>query len=122
MRIIRVNANGGTVEVLDIDNDSYELAKAIGDRCDLVEVVRPIGLVLPRLSEKVWMLVDESGLYHHLGINLIGSALYGNPIMGNILFVGVKNNDFISIDEESFVRLSYLLEEMRKNIYEEDEE
>ena len=61
--------------------------KNIGPKCETPEFVHP-----KRLPRPYVMVVDESGLYHDLKINVVGSYLYqmdvhGCPIVGDILFM-----------------------------------
>ncbi|MCM1179953.1 MAG: hypothetical protein NC347_06835 [Clostridium sp.] len=69
----------------------------------------------------VSMLVDEEGLPKENEPNLIGSYLYesekhGNPIMGNVLFVGEQwgkdGIDFCGIEESVFRKLELQLNNM----------
>ena len=55
--------------------------------CDTIEIVHP-----QRLPSPFAMIVDESGLYKDLPINVLGSRLYGTdihgfPIVGTALIV-----------------------------------
>ena len=61
--------------------------KNIGPKCETPEFVHP-----KRLPRPYAMVVDESGLYHDLKINLVASYLYqmdihGCPIVGDVLFM-----------------------------------
>lgn len=100
-----------------------DLCKLIGNDCDMLEHVmaRRIYTEL-KMSNRpsrtpgicVSMLIDEEGRLKPNRINLIGSYLYetdkhGQPIVGNILFIGEKMGnsgiDFCGISEENFDRL-----------------
>ena len=89
-----------------------ELRELIGNGCNLYEHVP---------GQCVSMLIDEEGRLKENVPNLIGSYLYktdehGNPIMGNILFVGEEwtgdGIDFCGIEEETFKLLELELNNM----------
>ncbi len=78
----------GDINVIEVpeDKDWRWYSRQIG--CDLVEVVRPMGLESPRV-----LIVDEEGLLKERPvINFLGSWLYetqrhGNPICGDCLIM-----------------------------------
>jgi len=108
----------------DYSKQNEAIRKLIGEDCRIYEHVRPIRLYteLHQMDSPtkipgqcVCMLVDEEGLLKKYPIvNLIGSYLYksekhGNPIVGNILFVGeewsVDGIDFCGIEDSVFEQL-----------------
>lgn len=109
-----------------------ELRELIGNRCELYEHVMPHRLYThlkmsnsPTKSpgQCVSMLIDEEGRLKPNKPNMIGSYLYktdehGQPIMGNILFVGeFLSNDgieFCGIAEDKFALLELQLRNMIK--------
>lgn len=111
------------------DNSISSLQKAVSDKCSCVERVRPmrlyteLGVVDSPHKNKpgtcMCMLIDEDGLFHQEPMNVAGSYLYetdkhGNPIVGNILFVGemlTEENEltFCPIDDEDGLELLYKL-------------
>lgn len=102
---------------------NHALRELIGNDCSTYEHVMPQRLYTELHMQNtpievpgqcVSMLVDEDGLYKEIDPNVIGSFLYntakhGNPIMGNVLFVGeVWGEDgieFCGIDEAAFEQL-----------------
>lgn len=114
-----------------ISEQNKALRDLIGNGCDIVEPVMPRRLytelghaaeVKRKDSKRVIMLVDEEFLLKNgLHANQIGSYLYetdkhGNPILGNILFVGEAYGkdgiDFVGIEEETFKTLHTQLKNM----------
>lgn len=109
MKLIKISTDlEMTVHEFPTGNNGKQnkvLRELIGNGCDLYEHVMPRRLYT-ELHQKnrptkipgqcVSMLVDEKGrIKEGMEPNLIGSYLYetekhGNPIMGNILFVGGK--------------------------------
>lgn len=110
-----------------VEQNEY-LRELIGNNCELYEHVMPMRLYTD-LNQKsrptkkpgqcVSMLIDEEGrIKEGMKANLIGSYLYetekhGNPIMGNILFVGEEWSsdgiDFCGIEESAFKTLEMQL-------------
>lgn len=106
------------------------MTRGIGNGCNLYEHVMPerlyTDLKMKNCPTKipgqcVSMLIDEEGRLKENVPNLIGSYLYktdehGNPIMGNILFVGEEwtgdGIDFCGIEEETFKLLELELNNM----------
>lgn len=106
------------------------LCNLIGNYCRIYEHIMPNRLYSDLHMKKrptkvagqcVSMLVDEEGLLKENEPNLIGSYLYeadrhGNPIMGNILFVGEEweddGIDFCGIEDSVFERLELQLNNM----------
>lgn len=102
----------------------------IGNYCSIYEHVMPRRLYKElgvtdhptKVPGKcVSMLVDEEGRLRENEPNLIGSYLYeserhGNPIMGNVLFVGEQCGkdgiDFCGIEESVFKKLELELNNM----------
>lgn len=120
MKILRVTADM-KIDVLDyptgnITEQNRALYQMIGKRCELFQVVQPDTMYNTfRFSREITddnpivvaMLVDEEGYYHNLGMNPIGSILYGmafhgQPILGTILFIGICLGDD---EEETFCGL-----------------
>lgn len=107
-----------------------ELRELIGNGCNLYEHVMPerlyTDLKMKNRPNKipgqcVSMLIDEEGRLKRNVPNLIGSYLYktdehGEPIMGNILFVGEEwtgdGIDFCGIEEKTFKLLELELNNM----------
>lgn len=135
MKLIRISTDM-ELSVHDFPSGSYEkqnkvLCELIGNRCDLYERVMPVRLYTELQQRNhptkipgqcVSMLIDEEGrLKEGMIPNLIGSYLYetekhGNPIMGNILFVGEEWSgdgiDFCGIEETVFKTLELQLNNM----------
>lgn len=107
------------------------LRELIGNNCDLYEHIMPARLYRDLHMKNrptkvpgqcVSMLIDEEGLLKEKVIpNLIGCYLYetdrhGNPIVGNILFVGEEwtgdGIDFCGIEESVFAQLELQLNNM----------
>lgn len=96
------------------------LCKLIGNNCQIYEHVMPNRLYMDlHMRDRVTgipgqcvsMLVDEEGRFKDNTPNMVGSYLYetdchGQPIMGNILFVGEEwcddGVDFCGIEEKIF--------------------
>lgn len=111
-------------------NHSKQNRELIGNGCNLYEHVMPERLYTDLKMKNrptkipgqcVSMLIDEEGRLKENVPNLIGSYLYktdehGNPIMGNILFVGEEwtgdGIDFCGIEEETFKLLELELNNM----------
>lgn len=115
-----------------------ELCDLIGNGCDTLESVKPNRLYSvfhyqnrpsrKHPGESVCMLVDEEGLLKENSVNVVGSWLYetdlhGNPIVGNILFVGecIESDggiDFCGIEDINgmtlFLQLSDVIDKMKK--------
>lgn len=134
MNIIRITAKL-EVTVHEFPTGSYRqqnelLRELIGNNCDIYERVMPKRLytdlcivdhvtMIP--GQCVSMLVDEEGRLKENMPNQIGSYLYetdkhGDPIMGNILFVGEKwgddGIDFCGIEDSVFKSLEQQLNNM----------
>lgn len=106
------------------------LKELIGNRCDIYEHVMPERLYTDLKMKNrptkipgqcVSMLIDEEGRLKRNVPNLIRSYLYktdehGEPIMGNILFVGEEwtgdGIDFCGIEEKTFKLLELELNNM----------
>ncbi len=139
MRMIRVKTDL-VMTVHEYPSGTYaeqdeRLRQLIGNGCRTYEHVKPNRLytelhMVRDVSSKpgacVCMLVDEEGRLKENEVNLLGSWLYGadmhgDPIMGNVLFVGeewVGNGiGFCGIDEMMFhyleKQLFYLIAKMR---------
>lgn len=105
------------------------LTGLIGEKCELLEPVRPnylytgFGGVVEPSREMVIMLVDESGYYHDLNINMKASYLYGahkhgQPILGNVLFIGemdYPDKDFTGLTKDMADNLEAFLKSFRTN-------
>ena len=124
MKIIKISTDNeiSTHEFPDGTHEEQNrfLRELIGNGCDIYERVMPDRLYTDLKMKNqptkipgqcVSMLVDEEGRYKENAPNLIGSYLYktdkhGNPIMGNILFVGEEFGrdgiDFCGIDDRVF--------------------
>lgn len=134
MNIIRITAKL-EVTVHEFPTGSYRqqnelLRELIGNNCDIYERVMPKRLYtdlcivdhVTRIpGQCVSMLVDEEGRLKENMPNQIGSYLYetdkhGDPIMGNILFVGEKWSDdgidFCGIEDSVFKSLEQQLNNM----------
>jgi len=121
MKLIKISTDL-ELSVHEFPGGSYEeqnrfLRELIGNGCDIYEHVMPERLYtdLKMLDHPtkvpgqcVSMLIDEDGRLKENVPNLIGSYLYmtdkhGNPIMGNILFVGEEwggdGIDFCGIED-----------------------
>lgn len=133
--IIKCNTNGeiSVREFPDGINFREELCKFIDNNCSYYETVKPkrlysmlghISRATARPGQAVCMLVDEEGATpkHNSSANPIASMLYeidihGIPIMGNVLFVGEKLEeygvtDICDMDSEVFEILKKQLEQM----------
>ncbi|MGL5436619.1 MAG: hypothetical protein ACRDBO_14640 [Lachnospiraceae bacterium] len=122
--IIRISTRND-LEVFEYPSGSWDgindrLCELIGNSCQMVERVTPkrlytdfgaIAQVTQTPGESVCMLVDEEGRLKVNHINWPGSILYqsdihGQPIVGNILFVGQKwegsGISFCGIDTRQF--------------------
>lgn len=113
-----------------ITEQNKAIRDLIGGKCDTYEHVMPVRLYADlhhksrptKVSGQcVSMLIDECGLINELELNLIGSYLYGtdlhgNPIVGDILFVGEEwgndGIDFCGIEESVFKTLELQLNNM----------
>ena len=122
--------DAGRVPAMSYEEQNDYLRKLIGNQCRIYEHVMPERLYthlkmidhptnIP--GQCVSMLIDEEGRLKENVPNLIGSYLYktdehGNPIMGNILFVGEEwtgdGIDFCGIEEETFKLLELELNNM----------
>ena len=109
----------------DIMNQNFEICRQIGNRCSIYEHVRPKRLYSEmeckckpdpkRPGVAVSMLIDEEGWLKPNHVNVIASWLYeadkhGNPIAGNVLFVGEQYDEdgdlsFCDIDDKEFLSL-----------------
>lgn len=115
------------------------LCRLIGKHCDIYERVLPkrlyselhMGRKVTNIpGQCVSMLVDEEGALKELETNIVGSYLYetdkhGNPIAGNILFIGEKWDEdginFCGINEPVFESLKAQLDNMVSSIKEKTE-
>lgn len=89
------------------------LTGLIGPECELLESVHPQKLYKPfggpmELGEAI-MLVDEFGWFHNTIPNIRASQLYGDTIMGAVLFVGVDGEDFTGLTDEQVKKLTAYL-------------
>ncbi len=128
MKIIKVSTeNEITVHEFPIGmhiDQMEELYKLIGNGCDCIEYVMPkrlytdlkqVGCITKIPGQCVGMLVDEEGFmkqdqrYNYTGSFLYETDITSNPIVGNILFVGLtwsgNGIDFCGIEESVFDRL-----------------
>lgn len=136
MAILRLSADGQLhrygYPVGDIRVQNERFREYIGNGCDTYESVHPKRLYtefncsevpdLKRPGIAISMLVDEEGRLKSNEINVLASYLYGadihgQPIVGNVLFVGEKYDEdgdigFCSIDEYEEVLLTKKLKEM----------
>lgn len=85
------------------------LHKTLGtDVGGYIEIVRPKGL--PR---GLVFICNEEGLILDLPFNATGSAIYGGPIAGDIIFMAEgmtpEGPDIIGLTDEQTTRLSYLI-------------
>ena len=119
-RLTREEFPGG-----DFMNQNYEICKQIGNSCSIYEHVRPARLYSvigckPEPDPKhpgaaVSMLMDEEARLKPNYMNTLASWLYctdthGQPIAGNVLFVGEKYDEdgeltFCDIDDKEFLNL-----------------
>lgn len=114
-----------------IREQNHKLCDLLWNGCDTIEHVMPKRLytelkhttvIKTHDSKCVGMLVDEEFLFKNgLKLNQIGSYLYetdkhGNPILGNILFVGEVHGEdgveFSGIEKETFDKLHVQLKNM----------
>lgn len=134
MKLIKIST-GLELTVHEFPTGSYAkqnefLRKLIGNNCNIYEHIMPRRLYtdlhmmdyhtkVP--GQCVSMLIDEEGRLKENVPNLIGSYLYetdkhGDPIMGNILFVGEELSDdgidFCGIEDSVFKRLELQLNNM----------
>lgn len=124
MKIIKISTDN-EISSYEFPDGTHEeqnrfLRELIGNGCDIYEHVMPDRLYTDLKMKNhptkipgqcVSMLADEEGGLKENAPNLIGSYLYkadkhGNPIMGNILFVGEKwgrdGIDFCGIEDRVF--------------------
>lgn len=143
MKLIKISTDL-ELSVHEFPSGSYEeqnqfLRDLIGNCCDIYEHVMPDRLytewhILNRPTkipgQCVSMLVDEEGRYKPNKPNPIGSYLYrteqhGQPIMGNILFVGEEwgedGIDFCGIEDSVFKLLEQKLKYMIRKMKETEE-
>lgn len=123
MAILRLSSDGKLHKygypVGDISTQNERFREYIGNGCDIYERVHPKRLYTEfncsgvpdrkRPGIAISMLVDEEGRLKDNEINVLASYLYGadihgQPIVGNVLFVGEKYDEdrelcFCSIDE-----------------------
>ncbi|MCD7824578.1 MAG: hypothetical protein LUH14_01200 [Clostridiaceae bacterium] len=135
MKLIRISTDL-ELTVHEFPEGSHEeqnefIRELIGNYCRIYEHIMPTRLYedlhmknhpTKVSGQCVSMLVDEEGLLKEAVIpNLIGCYLYktdqhGNPIVGNILFVGEvwteDGIDFCGIEEETFKLLELELNNM----------
>lgn len=134
MKLIRVST-GLELTIHEFPSGGYEkenrfLRELIGNHCDIYEHVMPDRLytewhMFGRPSripgQCVSMLIDEEGGLKENVPNPVGSYLYrteqhGQPIMGNILFVGEKwgrdGIDFCGINDRVFGLLKLELDNL----------
>ncbi|GEM_PF-231837 len=125
MSIIRVSVDR-EISVHEVSLNNKMLCELIGNNCDCVEQVLPRRLYSelnhtndPGSSKGVVMLVDEEGLLKENKMNVLASYLYevdkhGSPIMGNVLFVGIKYENmgisFCELDKDVEKKLYEQLE------------
>lgn len=134
MKLIKISTDL-ELSVHEFPDGTYEeqnqfLRELIGNYCDIYEHIMPCRLYTDlHMKDRptkipgqcVSMLVDEEGLLKENEPNLIGSYLYetdrhGNPIMGNVLFVGEEwgsdGIDFCGIEDSVFEVLKLQLNNM----------
>ena len=108
MKIVKLSSVG-MVTTYDYPEGSWKekhktLTGLIGPECELLESVQPKKIYRPfggpAKYGKVVMLVDELGWFHNTIPNIKVSQLYGDTIMGAVLFVGVDGEDFTGLTEE----------------------
>lgn len=127
MQILKLDTNGNVSRHDFPGGNGYKvlvgLAGLIGPKCELVETVRPRMLAKVAVKGNIYMLVDESGLYHDLEVNtkasiLYGARVHGCPIVGNVLFVGEQMTpdgpDLAGLSDETLDALeNFLRKEVR---------
>lgn len=135
MKLIRISTDL-ELSVHEFPEGSYAeqnetLRRLISEDCDIYEHVLPRRLYTELhqmerptkiAGQFVSMLIDEEGMLKKYPVpNLIGCYLYesekhGNPIVGNILFVGERwgkdGIDFCGIEESVFKKLELQLNNM----------
>lgn len=141
MSVIKVSTDR-KISVHEVSLNNKMLCELIGNNCDCVEQVLPRRLYSelhhtndPSTGKGVVMLVDEEGLMKDdfwNNLNLVASWLYEtdkhlSPIVGNVLFVGVKYENmgisFCDLDKEVEQRLyGQLIEWVRRDRGERCEE
>lgn len=97
MKIIKVTSNNeiSVHEVTHEELDRTDLCSLVGPECEWCERVRPVRLYEKFGAMPTWcMLIDEDGYEHQLGINEMGSYLYGTDIHGKSIL-----GDFLIVDE-----------------------
>ena len=124
MKMLKLTTKG-SVSVVDASHDLNDLYKLIGNGCDMIEVVKPVGLYLGGLPHTYnhplmsgfgpVMVVDEEGKYRGCEINPIatrlylhnynGSLTYGNAIVGDVIITGLGRFDFEELPEDMVEQL-----------------
>lgn len=115
---------------------NHFLRELIGNGCDIYEHVMPRRLYEPPFGMEntptktpgqcVSMLIDEEGLLKEnepnpIGCHLYGTDEHGQPIMGNVLFVGEEwgsdGIEFCGIEDSVFEyleqRLNHMIDAMK---------
>jgi len=111
---IKVECSGHAEKINSEFHSMHEFCvKNIGPKCELPQFVHAMRLPRPYV-----MVVDESGLYHDLGLNPVGCMLYqtdlhGCPIVGDVLFLKdvmtLEGPDYGFLDECDVAELAAFL-------------
>ena len=100
-------STSGSVAILKLRQDEAgstlgAMQRAIGG---YIEVVRPKNLRSPYL-----IVCDEDGVIKNLEVNVVGTLLYGAPIVGDIIIMksGVRNGepDIVGMGDEEATDLA----------------
>ena len=87
MKALRLE--NATVREIDIENKLEALQKEVEGYIE----------VLTLIPDEVVMIVNEEGRLRGMGVNPYASCLYGEPIVGVAVVVGVDGEEFCDVPE-----------------------
>lgn len=109
MKTVKVTADN-VVSIIDVDFDDFrDIQRAVGGHFEPVHTARMAKVFRPDII----MLVDEDGLMKGLPVNMLGCTLYGtavhgNPIVGDLIFARAIGEDIVAAEDPERLK-NYIL-------------
>lgn len=109
MKTVKVTADN-VVSIIDVDFDDFrDIQRAVGGHFETVHTARMAKV----FRTDIIMLVDEDGLMKGLPVNMLGCTLYGtavhgNPIVGDLIFARAIGEDIVAAEDPERLK-NYIL-------------
>ena len=110
MKTVKVTTKN-VVSIIDVDFDNYkDIQRAIGGHFETVRTERMRAVFG---DGDLIMIVDESGLLKQLPENMLGcvlcgTAVHGNPIVGDLIFARIQGEDIVGLDDPERMKWTIL--------------